>query len=89
MKYNGQLQRLRELHWYKNVRNPEERIFEVSMKTVSPVFIILIIGILVATLVLISERGRNIALNKWKRYAYRKLKLEKSNHLSAEFRTGV
>jgi hypothetical protein len=74
MKYNGELTRIRKLYWYRDLRDPEEPIFEVSMKTVSPIFIILVTGILMATLFLIYERGRNLLLHNLKRFACRALK---------------
>jgi hypothetical protein len=77
MKYNGELKRIRDLYWYSDLRDPEEQIFEVDMKTVSPIFIILLSGVLVATLFLIYERGRNVLLYHSKRFAYRMLKTKK------------
>jgi hypothetical protein len=74
MKYNGELKRIRELYWYRDLRDPEEQIFEVDMKTVSPIFIILMSGVLVATLFLVYERGRNLLLYNLKRFACRMLK---------------
>jgi hypothetical protein len=73
MKYNGELKRISKLFWYRDLRDPEEQIFEVNMKTVSPIFIILMSGILMATLFLIYERGRNLLLYKFKRFACRGL----------------
>jgi hypothetical protein len=84
MKYNGELQRIRELDWYRDLYDPEEQLFEVNIKTVSPIFIILMIGILVATLLLIYERGRNLLLYNLKRFAYRMLKTKNTIHINTE-----
>jgi hypothetical protein len=73
MKYNGELKRILKLYWYRDLSDPEEQIFEVNMKTVSPIFIILMSGILMATLFLIYERGRNLLLYKFKRFTCRDL----------------
>jgi hypothetical protein len=84
MKYNGELQRIRELYWYRDLQDPEEQTFEVNMETVSPIFIILLTGILVANLLLISERGRSLILRNWKRFAYGMSKAENNMHLITE-----
>lgn len=84
MKYNGELNRIRELYWYRDLRDPEEQIFEVDMKTVSPIFIILMSGVLVATLFLIYERGRNLLLYNLKRFSCRMLKTKNTSDINAE-----
>lgn len=69
MTYNGELHRIRELHWCKKIHDSGARTFQVSIQTASPLFIILSVGMLVAALLLIYERARNVTLNKWKRHA--------------------
>jgi hypothetical protein len=84
MKYNGELRRIRELYWYKNVKDSDEQRFEISMETVSPLFIILLAGILVATLLLVSERGRSLILHKRKRSAYEMSQGDSNTRLNTE-----
>lgn len=85
MIYNGELQRIRELHWYKKIHDSGERTFQVSIQTASPLIIILSVGILVAALLLIYERTRNVTLNK----LCTKLKLQTSIHLNVEVRSEI
>jgi hypothetical protein len=89
MKYKGELKRIRELHWYRNSPDPEEQIFEVDMKTVSPIFIILMSGTLVATLFLVYERGRNLLLYSLKRFACRMLKTGSTFNVNAEVKSKI
>lgn len=84
MKHSGELKRIYDLYWYKDLRDPEEQIFEVNMKTVSPIFIILMSGVLLATFILIYERGRNILLYNLKRFSCKVLNTKDTFHVNSE-----
>ncbi|PSN29859.1 hypothetical protein C0J52_26357 [Blattella germanica] len=65
MKYNGQLERIRELHWLRKLQDSANEVSEIHMTTAVPIFSILGCGILFSVLFLFGEILRRKLAPEW------------------------